>query len=728
GLQGLVNRETPRLYLCAKNDAAENRWLDWMKQRGDIDSVTWLTPEEALRRFKGSYEGAVVTDRCIPATVNAATMYASVNGCLICSPRLARRFELPVTLDMRGMFENNAQPYYWALENLWDRMYHHAASCLHTGVFNTRDYLVQHRIFVFWIPGRIDGATSVSAPKEELAFVNTLLARLPANTPILGYPWAGTDVGIGEHAGVSLFAKYGHFLTGSAGGNNYSVHSGTRRTPLRQKDPRKLTLDYGKRYVAFTMSDGDNLPVISSDNWPRLWGMKERGAVPITWTVSPLSGVMFPDIMDYYYSTATDNDTFGAAVSGVGYTYPADYGERYTDSGRVFGGFLELTERYMRKMDLRVLFPMHVTEKEIGVMAAGLPWLSGLFPDYFRNVSRYGDSLFLTAGGVPVLRSATTWDTSVAGREYAAQHMAKEIRAFACVREGEPAFVHAFLCNWGYNPPVVKRVAELLGEDWVFVSAEEIAALEKEYLQREKLALSVPGEVMLTERGRAALSFTVRNASEEPVEAVFELEGAESEPLRAVIGPGAKETLEIGFAPREDRAVLKAYFDGKTKEYSVLVRAFDLTGLPEGFRGRRYEQAAHFEAGSLPSLTSETYTTEEGVGYRMAVHGESRDGAVIYGPYMPLEPGRYVAVFSLMRLDDKGDGGQVCSADVVPAGSHDKAVEISVDRGMLPVGKQAFVYAPFEWKEAAQFEARVHWKTGSDSLRVDGVTLLRAAE
>jgi hypothetical protein len=274
----------------------------------------------------------------------------------------------------------------------------------------------------------------------------------------------------------------------------------------------------------------------------------------------------------------------------------------------------------------------------------------------------------------------------------------------------------------------VKRVAELLGEDWVFVSTEEIAALEKEYLQREKLTFSVPGELILTGRGRASLSLSVRNASEEPVEAAFELDGADSDPVKALIGPGKKETVEIGFVPREDRAVLRASFDGKTKEYGLLIRAFDLTELPADLRGRRFEQAAHYGAASLPSINSETYTTGEGVGYKMAVHGESRDGAVIYGPYKPLEPGCYVAVFSLVRLDDKGDGGEVCLADVVPAGSEEKACGVSVDRGMLPVGKQAFVYAPFEWKEAADFEARIHWKKSSDSLRVDGVTLLRAVE
>ncbi|MBP5274995.1 MAG: hypothetical protein ILO36_08705 [Abditibacteriota bacterium] len=722
GLQGLVNRDRPQLFLCAKDDEAENRWLDWMKERGDIDSVSRITPEAAVKKFKKYYRGAVITDRRIPATINAATMYASVNDCLICTERLAERYGLPVRLDMRGMFENNAQPYYWAYATLWDKLYHHTASCLNWNVFNIRDYLVQHKIFVFWIPGRIDGATAVSAPKEEMAFVNLLLSSLPANTPIMGYPWAGTDIGIGEHAGVGLFAEYGHFLVGSAGGNNYSVHSGARPGVFRQREPRKLTLDRAKRYVAFSMSDGDNLPVISSDNWPRRWHRKERGSVPITWTISPASCILLPDIMDYYYSTATENDTFGAAVSGVGYTYPALYGKRYKDRAPVFGGFLELTDRYMKKMDLRVLFPMHVTEKEIWEIAEGLPWLGGQFPDYFRNVTRYSDSVFLTAGGMPVLRSSTTWDTSDTRREYAAQHMAKEITSFPAVKEGEPAFIHAFLCNWGYDSAIVERIAELLPEEYVFVSAEEIAALEKEYLQSERLLLSVPGEDICMGGEDAALSFTAKNTAGEALEAAFTLAGADSEPLKVMLEPGKREALEMRFAPMNGLVYLEAAFDGKTKKQGVLLRTYDLKGTGEDIRD--YKLAAHHPADALPSINADVYTDAEGNRYRKAVSGETRDGAVIYGPYEPLEPGRYVAVFNIMRLDEKGDGEDVCEADVVAAGSEADTAGRDISRKELPAGEPVNIYLPFEWT-GGQAEYRIHWKSGSDSIRVDGVSILK---
>ena len=47
-LQGIVNRKQPRLYLL--QDRYDELWLEWLKERGDIDQVEWLVahPEMAI--------------------------------------------------------------------------------------------------------------------------------------------------------------------------------------------------------------------------------------------------------------------------------------------------------------------------------------------------------------------------------------------------------------------------------------------------------------------------------------------------------------------------------------------------------------------------------------------------------------------------------------------------------------------------------------------------------
>jgi hypothetical protein len=39
-LQGPVNREHPRLYLV--QDRYDELWLNWLRERSDIDEVEWL--------------------------------------------------------------------------------------------------------------------------------------------------------------------------------------------------------------------------------------------------------------------------------------------------------------------------------------------------------------------------------------------------------------------------------------------------------------------------------------------------------------------------------------------------------------------------------------------------------------------------------------------------------------------------------------------------------------
>ena len=42
-LQGIVNRSQPRLYLLA--DRYDELWLDWLRERRDVDRIEWLGPQ-----------------------------------------------------------------------------------------------------------------------------------------------------------------------------------------------------------------------------------------------------------------------------------------------------------------------------------------------------------------------------------------------------------------------------------------------------------------------------------------------------------------------------------------------------------------------------------------------------------------------------------------------------------------------------------------------------------
>ena len=59
-LQGIVNRKQPRLYLI--QDRYDELWLEWLKERGDIDQIDWLDVGEIFGRFLPEVKTMFVTD------------------------------------------------------------------------------------------------------------------------------------------------------------------------------------------------------------------------------------------------------------------------------------------------------------------------------------------------------------------------------------------------------------------------------------------------------------------------------------------------------------------------------------------------------------------------------------------------------------------------------------------------------------------------------------------
>lgn len=85
-LQGLVNRDAPRLYL-RYNSQPDDFWWDEIRAEGawlagrEIINATNL--ESLVARFSGAFEGAVVWDDRVPATSNLASSFAGIEN-LVC--------------------------------------------------------------------------------------------------------------------------------------------------------------------------------------------------------------------------------------------------------------------------------------------------------------------------------------------------------------------------------------------------------------------------------------------------------------------------------------------------------------------------------------------------------------------------------------------------------------------------------------------------------------------
>jgi hypothetical protein len=88
-LQGLVNREAPRLYViyCAGFGVETDQfWLDWLRGEDgwlkDSELAPLTTPEEVVRTFREYVKGLVVYDPEVPATSCVASTAAGCDGLL----------------------------------------------------------------------------------------------------------------------------------------------------------------------------------------------------------------------------------------------------------------------------------------------------------------------------------------------------------------------------------------------------------------------------------------------------------------------------------------------------------------------------------------------------------------------------------------------------------------------------------------------------------------------
>ena len=377
-LQGLINREGPRVYVLpakgsvsgfwAADESPARYWLDVFSGGG-----RWLEGRtrqpvqdlDALRELAGSrVAGAVIWDPAVPATVNVATTIAGVKDGLVMSPEFAasyrERWKLPVLEDLRGRFDGSVtgsaknDAYRWAIDNYLRKGLcsshflflfedaHTTRAQGNTLYVVTRDWAVFQRGFVYDLSPWSDETPADDRGQPTGTDVETYRQLLQANLE----QTAGRH--LTEVAGFFAFQKYSN-----VGGNpsrhepvptewetvwlispyncyqntvahecyNQSFHSQAPLKPLKQQRPAPRTKVEDRVYLCILMADYDSATPLY-DFLPRLWQDPGRGKIPLCWGINPSLIETYPDVIRYFYETATPNDHFASDASCAGYNNP----------------------------------------------------------------------------------------------------------------------------------------------------------------------------------------------------------------------------------------------------------------------------------------------------------------------------------------------------------------------------------------------------------------------
>jgi hypothetical protein len=372
-MQGVINRESPRLYLLSTKAPRPQYWLDIFSKEG-----RWLEGRERkplatlddIRALAGpSLKGAVIWDPAVPASLNVATTMAGIEDAVVLSPDMADKagaWGLPVRADLRGKFtgaetgsaKNDA--YRWAIREFiekgkcnshWLFLYEDSADTRSKettgfvssiGYVVTRDWAVKNRGFVFDLSPWGDELPSDDLGQPlgtDLATYNLMLEATMKQaagkhmTELAGFFAFQKYSNIPGHASshepvptewetVHLISPYNCYQnTAASDCYSQSFHSQAPLKPLKQARLAIPETLEAKTYLCILMADYDSATPLY-EFMPKSWDDPVRGELPLCWGINPNLLETYPDIIAYLYETAKPNDVFAADASAAGYMNP----------------------------------------------------------------------------------------------------------------------------------------------------------------------------------------------------------------------------------------------------------------------------------------------------------------------------------------------------------------------------------------------------------------------
>ena len=454
-LKGIVNRTQPRIFTYDGDAFAEGSHT-WLESLG-LNWTEYTDKWELITKYRDEISGLIVFDPSQIHTVNLATMLAKDKKALIASPSLLSKltsppYNLPVLLDLRGQFTSKMQVYQTLYDTYWPNLDHRLLIGLNPGVPGSlREYATALGTAVIWLDPNVAG---------ESELLNSFLSSMPAGSNYMGW-WPE------EGPGVSRTSAYGITTIASDFATNLTVHSGMPRTINLKPMPPKPALQ-NKIYVAFILSDGDNLQYVEH-LMRKLWNNTDRGSVPMGWTLSPAMVDAMPGALNYYYQTSTDNDNLISGPSGYGYTYPNDWPDQ-----NALNQFVSKTEEYNLLAGFRVITVWNTItggiNQNVGeTYATYAPTLLGL------TAQNTGGSLSIYKQSLPGLPLSCNY----CGNE---QNMKNAIASASAGWNGEkPKFIIIQTRPWdNATPTSFRNVMKSLNSNYIVVRPDHLFQLLRE--------------------------------------------------------------------------------------------------------------------------------------------------------------------------------------------------------------------------------------------------------
>jgi hypothetical protein len=299
--------------------------------------VTLPTVEDALTELSAAAKGYVLWDPQTRASLLVAYTAAGVLDALVAAPShvpLLQKLGLPLLADFSSRFRgmSDAAVHKWSYHAYWSQANQHqllwlGGECHGQAMPAMGDFGVSRRLFAADLStcpaGAACEAGSTSAALErqladELIGAAAAAAEASGAPPLTVLGWHSYCKDY-EHTWVRAVSLHGGRVHGLNTNPNLSFMTHLalpddfefRNRP--QLPPPPPTAPMPPVAMVFVQTDGIGLGA---------WTKAGRGSLPYAWEVTLPDLEIQPVLLQMFYEQATPNDTFVAALSGPGYSYP----------------------------------------------------------------------------------------------------------------------------------------------------------------------------------------------------------------------------------------------------------------------------------------------------------------------------------------------------------------------------------------------------------------------
>lgn len=367
--QGLVNKNKPRIFIHDRELEGKNRWPDNLKL--NISEYPGARKWELLKKYQHEISGVILYNTEKSGHYrNLAVTVSGIKNALPVTPfdyneLKANGIQLPVLEDLTKLsYSTPVEIYRYLYNNYWKYCTKKLLMSLSTNVEGKiRDIGVASKSAFLWLDPR---------KEEEKSMLNQFFGDMKAGESIIlgWWPEERSGIGLGTSFGISTIPADFY--------ENASVYSGMSHIIRLPEVPKKPKLE-NKIYISIFLSDGDNVQYCQH-TLPKLWDDKNRGKIPINWTVSPGLVDIGPGLLNYFYSTASPNDFFASGPSGLGYAliYDALNKKWYMTNPSHIDAYTKFTQKYLEKGGFRVITIWdEINEQQMEAYATNCRYLYG---------------------------------------------------------------------------------------------------------------------------------------------------------------------------------------------------------------------------------------------------------------------------------------------------------------------------------------------------------------